>query len=197
VEEFNRANALNPGDPLPNFYISRTYASIGEYAKAIQFAEQSIKVAPTDPYMYGNLGTMYYKNKQFEDAIKPLKMAVTGGVADSGEEVKGLPLSYGRVAEYYFTYGLALANLGMCGEALPISQTLMEGVKNDEVSVFNAQEMVNICSGNPTNPKDINPVDSTPSTPDKNAVEMTPETVKPTRIGGNKPKPTLTPAPAK
>jgi hypothetical protein len=146
--------------------------------------------------MYGNLGTMYYKNKQFEDAIKPLKMAVTGGVAESGEEVKGLPLSYGRVAEYYFTYGLALANLGMCGEALPISQTLMEGVKTDEVSVFNAQEMVNICSGNPTSPEDINAEGATPATPDQNALEKTPETVKPTQLGGITKKPTLTPAPA-
>jgi tetratricopeptide (TPR) repeat protein len=150
VEEFNRANALNPGDPLPNFYISRTYAAIGEYAKAIQFAEQALKVAPTDPYMYGNLGTMYYKNHQYEDAVKPLKIAVAGGIAESGEEVKGLPLDYGRIAEFYFTYGLTLAKIGQCGDALPISQTLSQGVKNDEVSVFNAQEIINICSGNPT-----------------------------------------------
>ncbi len=196
VEEFNRANALNPGDPLPNFYISRTYASIGEYAKAIQFAEQSVKVAPTDPYMYGNLGTMYYKNKQFEDSIKPLKMAVSGGVADSGEEVKGLPLEYGRVAEYYFTYGLTLANLGMCGEALPVSQTLMQGVKNDEISLFNAQEIVNICSGNPTKPEDINAGDDAPSVPDQNSQEMTPEAANPTASTGSKRVPTLTPVPA-
>jgi tetratricopeptide (TPR) repeat protein len=157
VEEFNRANALNPVDPLPNFYISRTYAAIGEYAKAIQFAEQSLKVDPTDPYMYGNLGTMYYKNHQYQDAVSPLRMAVAGGTAESGQEVKGLPLDYGRVAEFYYTFGLTLANLGQCGEALPISQTIMAGVKNDEVSVFNAQEVVNICSGNPTNPADYLP----------------------------------------
>ena len=173
VEEFNRANALNPGDPLPNFYISRTYAAIGEYAKAIQFAEQSLKVAPTDPYMYGNLGTMYYKNHQYEDAVKPLKIAVMGGTAESGEDVKGLPLDYGRIAEFYFTYGLTLAKIGQCGEALPVSQTLMQGVKNDEVSVFNAQEIVNICSGNPSTleaPAEESPAESTPS----NSVEATP-----------------------
>jgi tetratricopeptide (TPR) repeat protein len=174
VEEFNRANALNPGDPLPNFYISRTYAAIGEYAKAIQFAEQSIKVAPTDPFMYGNLGTMYYKNRQYEDAVKPLKMAVVGGTADSGEVVNGLPLDYGRVAEFYYTYGLTLSRLGLCGEALPISQTLMQGVKNDEVSVFNAQEMINICSGNsstPESPENDNTIAPTPA----NNFEATPK----------------------
>ncbi len=157
VEEFNRANALNPGDSLPNFYISRTYAAIGEYAKAIQFAEQSLKVDPTDPYMYGNLGTMYYKNLQYEEAIEALRVAVSGGIAENGEEVEGLPLDYGRVAEYYYTFGLALANMGQCGEALPISQTILAGVKTDEVSVFNAQEIVNICSGNPTNPDEYRP----------------------------------------
>lgn len=175
VEEFNRANALNPSDPLPNFYISRTYAAIGEYAKAIQFAEQSLKVETTDPYLYGNLGTMYYKNRQYEDAVKPLKIAVTGGVADSGEQVKGLPLDYGRIAEYYYTYGLTLANLGMCAEALPLSQTIMEGVKNDEVSVFNAQEIINICSGNPTNPEEFNPVETTTGDSTPQPIETTPE----------------------
>jgi len=185
VEEFNRANALNPGDPLPNFYISRTYAAIGEYAKAIQFAEQSLKVDPTDPYMYGNLGTMYYKNRQYEDAIKPLKIAVTGGVADSGEQVSGLPLDYGRVAEYYYTYGLALANLGLCGDALPISQTLMAGVKNDEVSVFNAQEIVNICSGNPTKPEDINPEATDTGSESTGNATPNPANSTPAAVGNN------------
>lgn len=173
VEEFNRANALNPGDPLPNFYISRTYASIGEYAKAIQFAEQSLKVDQTDPYLYGNLGTMYYKNIQYEDAIPPLRMAVKGGIAENGEEVKGLPLDYGRIAEYYYTFGLTLARLGQCGEGLQIAQTLLQGVKNDEISVYNAQEIINICSGKPSGPiipDDSNPVDPTPL----NSVESTP-----------------------
>lgn len=182
VEEFNRANALNPGDPLPNFYISRTYAAIGEYAKAIQFAEQSVKVASTDPFMYGNLGTMYYKNHQYEDAVKPLKMAVTGGTADTGEKVTGLPLDYGRIAEFYFTYGLTLAKLAQCGEALPISQTLMQGVKNDEVSVFNAQEIINICSGKPSTPEA--PVAATPSiaVSTKSAVSNPPKTTPPANL---------------
>jgi hypothetical protein len=130
---------------------------------------------------------MYYKNRQYEDAIKPLKMAVSGGTADSGEVVKGLPLDYGRIAEYYFTYGLALADLGLCGDALPISQTLMEGVKNDEISVFNAQEIINICSGNPTRPEDINPV-NTPAAGQSTPVS-TPEALKPTKPIIVNPKP--------
>lgn len=145
VEEFNRANALNPGDPLPNTYISRTYATVGEYAKAIQFAEQAIKVSPNDPFLYGNLGVMDYRNRQYEDAVTSLRLAVRGGKTVEGVEIEGLPLDYGRVAEYYFTYGLALARVGQCGEALQISQSLQQIVNNDEISVFNAEEIIRIC----------------------------------------------------
>ncbi len=75
----------------------------------------------------------------------PLRLAVRGGALDTGEEVKGLPLDYGRVAEYYYTYGLAMAHTGSCGEALQISQLIQQGVPKDDVAVSNAQEMINIC----------------------------------------------------
>ncbi|NPV55182.1 MAG: tetratricopeptide repeat protein [Anaerolineae bacterium] len=145
VEEFSRANALNPSDPLPDTYISRTYATVGEYAKAAQYAEQAIVDAPTDAYLYGNLGTMYYRNREYDKAIQSLTLAIRGGSAETGEEVVGLPLDYGRIAEYYSVFGLSLAKNSRCGEALQISQLLIQGVPNDETSIFNADEIVNIC----------------------------------------------------
>ena len=96
--------------------------------------------------MYGNLGTMFYKNKQYTEAIASLRLAVKGGTSSDGAEVSGLPLAYDRIAEYYSTYGLALARMGECGEALQISQAIQAGVPSDETAVFNANEMVNICS---------------------------------------------------
>ncbi len=36
--------------------------------------------------------------------------------------------------------------MGECGEALQISQASQAGVPNDETAIFNANEMVNICS---------------------------------------------------
>ena len=130
VEEFTRANALNPADPLPETYIARTYVTIGEYAKAIQYAEQAMKDAPSDPYMWGNLGTMYYRNLQYSDAVPALKLAVRGGNTPEGNvAVEGLPLDYGRIAEYYYLYGLALARLNDCNEAIQISQAIAAGCK--------------------------------------------------------------------
>lgn len=149
VEEFTRANALNPADPLPETYIARTYVTIGEYAKAIQYAEQAMKDAPSDPYMWGNLGTMYYRNLQYSDAVPALKLSVRGGNTPEGNvAVEGLPLDYGRIAEYYYLYGLALARLNDCNEAIQISQALLQGVKDDETAVYNANEMINICQAN-------------------------------------------------
>lgn len=161
VEEFNRALALNPKDPLPNTYISRTYATVGEYAKAIQYAEQAIKADPTDPYLYGNLGQMYYKNVQYNDALIPLRLSVRGGTTADGTEIEGLPLDYGRVAEYYYTYGLTLAQMGECGEALQLSQLLQKAVPNDEYAMYNAQEIINVCS-QVADEAPLTPQDATP-----------------------------------
>jgi len=145
IEEFNRANALNPFDPLANTYISKTYLANGEQAKAIQYAIAALNLSPTDPYLYGNLGVTYYRNKQYQEAIDPLRLAVRGGTSTDGHAVKGLPLDYGNIAQYYSTYGLALAHTGQCTESLQISQLLLTNVPNDEDSVYNAQEMPKIC----------------------------------------------------
>lgn len=146
IEEFNKANVLNPTDPNPLLDISRTYFKVGDYAKAVQYALEAVKASPEDPYMYGNLGTIYYRVPNYPDAIAALRLAVRGGKASDGTDVKGLPLAAGRVTEYYYTFGLALARQGDCGEALQISQIIQQGASTDDVATYNAQEMVNICT---------------------------------------------------
>lgn len=148
VEEFTKAYALNPGDPAPNTYISRTYATIGDWPKAVQYAEQAMKDSPTDPYMYGNYGTMLYHNLQVQESLEPLGLAVRGGKTADGVEIKGLPLDYGRIAEYYYTYGLALAKMNQCTDSVQISQLLLQTVSDDETAVYNANAMVQICQAN-------------------------------------------------
>lgn len=157
IEEFNRANALNPSDPLPDTYISRTYLTVGEIAKAIQYAEQALKDNPTDPYMYGNLGTMYYNNDQYNEAIKYFRLGIQGGVSETGEVVEGLPLDSGRISEYYQYFGLALARNAVCGDAIGIAQLLKEGQSGDEYAVYNADEMINICQRFVENPPTPSP----------------------------------------
>jgi tetratricopeptide (TPR) repeat protein len=149
VEEFTRANALNPGDPMPDLLTSRTYATVGEYAKAMQYAETAVNDDPSDANLHGNLGVMYYRNVLWPDAAKELSLVVNGGFTADGVQVNSVTLVPDtRIAEYYFTYGLALAHLNRCGEALPIAQALQARVPADEIAIANAGEIINLCQQN-------------------------------------------------
>ncbi|MEA3327735.1 MAG: tetratricopeptide repeat protein [Chloroflexota bacterium] len=146
VFEFTKAYSLNPTDPLPNWYISRVYARIGEFAKAVQYAEQAMKDDPSDPYLHGNLGSMYYRDLQYNQAIEALELAVRGGVTAGGVVVEGLPLDYSMsVMEYYSRYGLALARVNRCNEAVQVAQAMLQTVPDDETAVYNAEEIIRIC----------------------------------------------------
>jgi tetratricopeptide (TPR) repeat protein len=149
VEEFTRANALNPDDPTPDLLTSRTYATIGEYGKAQQYAKTAVDNNPTDANLRGNLGVMYYRNLYWAEAIDELSFVVNGGITDDGEQIEAISLVPDtRIAEYYFTYGLALARLNRCGEALPIAQMILARVPADELAVGNANEIITRCEQN-------------------------------------------------
>jgi hypothetical protein len=91
---------------------------------------------------------MHYKNNQLNRAIEELSLAIQGGAMEDGTVVEGLPLDYGRVAEYYAIYGLALAKSSRCSEAVPIFQTIRSGVPEDEINVYNAEQGLIICQEN-------------------------------------------------
>ncbi len=158
VFEFTKAYALNPTDPEPNWYISRVYARIGEFAKAVQYAEQAVKDDPSNPYMHGNLGSMYYRDLQYNRAIDSLELAVKGGMTEDGVVVEGLPLDYSMsIMEYYSRYGLALARVNRCSEAVQVAQAMLQTVPDDGTAVFNAEEMIRICQEYQEDPPEPTP----------------------------------------
>jgi len=150
VDAFTRADALNPEDPNPDLLLSRTYATIGEYGKAMQFAESSVANNPADTNLRGNYGVMLYRNAYWEDAIRELSYVVKGGLSEDGHEMEVINLvpDAPRIAEYYFTYGLALARTDQCGEALQIAQLIISRIPADELAVDNANEITNRCTEN-------------------------------------------------
>lgn len=153
IDAFTRANTLNPEDPEPDLFLSRTYATIGEYAKALQYAETAVKDKPTDPRLRGNYGVMYYRNFFYQDALEQLSLAVNGGRTEDGFPIQGLPLTNDpRIAEYYFTYGLALARTNQCGEALQITQAFEARLPSDENAREAATRVIEICQENLDNP---------------------------------------------
>ncbi len=137
--------ALNPTDTVALTELSRAFFADGRYAQAAQYAEEAVRVDPADARLHGNLGIVYYKNTEYNKAIVELGLAVRGGLTEDGVAVEGIPLDYGRVEEYYWYYGFALARSNRCAEAVPIFQALLTGVPNDEIAVYNATEGLAVC----------------------------------------------------
>jgi tetratricopeptide (TPR) repeat protein len=146
VEEFTRANALNPADPTPDLWISRTYGRLGDFAKASQFAEQAVKDNPTDPYLRGNWGIWLYKESKWPEAIDQLSLATVGGKDEAGQVVEPLAISQDSwVSQFFFAYALALARTNRCGDALPAAQVVLARIPGDETAAYNANEAIRLC----------------------------------------------------
>jgi len=137
--------ALNPQDAIALTELSRAFFADGRYAQAAQYAEEALSVDPADPRLHGNVGIVHYKNGEYSKAIPELAYAIRGGVTTDGVPVEGLPLEYGRVEEYYWYYGFALARINRCSEAIPVFQALLVGVPDDEIAVYNATEGLAVC----------------------------------------------------
>ena len=170
IKAFTVANTLNPPDPEPDYWISRTYATFGEYSKALQYAESAATDAPSDPKYHGNWGVMFYRNFYYDDAVRELGLAIYGGTTKDGVKVTGVPLTNNtRISEYYFTMALALARTNQCGQALEIVQELQSRVPTDEIAMDAANKSIDICQENLNNPPT-----STPALP------IIPDTATPT-----------------
>jgi tetratricopeptide (TPR) repeat protein len=142
------ASTLDSMDPVPNARLSRLFAGEGDYPKARQYAELAAALAPTDPRYHGLLGVMYYHNHQYQEAVVELSLAVSGGRVEDAVVV-GLPLGPFPVSEYYWTYGLALAKLDRCTEAVPIFRLLEQQMPDDEIVAANVAEGLTICHEQP------------------------------------------------
>ncbi len=146
-EALLQAYALNPTDTVALTELSRAYFADGRYPQAAQYAEEAIKVEPENARLYGNLGTINYKAGDYAAAVAALALPVRGGTTKDGVTVEGIPLDYGKIEEYYWYYGFALARSNRCSEAIPVFQALLAGVPNDEIAVYNATEGLALCKG--------------------------------------------------
>jgi len=176
IDEFLRANTLNPSDPEPEYWISRTYGTTGEYEKALQYAEASVKDRPTDARLRANYGVMYYYNFFYTKAAEQLSLALNGGRTEDGFPIQGIPLSDDlRIAEYYYTYGFALARTNECGDALRIVQSLRTNVAENETVTNAADSITQICEENLNNPAVDTPIPDDEVTPTEEIITSTPE----------------------
>jgi tetratricopeptide (TPR) repeat protein len=192
LEYFAQAAQINEQlgieDPAPYLSIARTYSQMGQFFIAIRNVQKTIEFEPDNAVLYGELGVLYHKNRNYETGILALKCAVRGctaeescpargdcGLNDVPAEVQGLPLSTSTIY-YYDIYASELAALSKppkvnyCPEALAIADEIEASEFVSDPNI--AADMVvvrNICSfapataATPTVESTIMPLEGTPT----------------------------------
>jgi len=150
IQQYTLAITLDPTNYLPELYSSRALASIGQFAQAEQYANAAVQDAPADPYVLGNWGYMLYKSNDWPSAIQQLSLTINGGQTANGQTVKALPPSNTDpwISTYYYTYALVLAQSNLCSQALPLTQTILDVFRSNDIAVYNAQYAQNFCAKN-------------------------------------------------
>jgi tetratricopeptide (TPR) repeat protein len=139
---------LGVQDPLPYISIAKTYSQMGEFFAAALNVRTALDMLPADPDMYGQLGVVYFKARNYESAIPALQCAVYGcdstvscevrrcnKETEPPIEVTGLPLN-SRTLIYYYTYGSVLAGMhrpgnDYCAEAVKVLAEVRESYGDD------------------------------------------------------------------
>jgi len=169
LEYFDRAAKINENldihDPLPYLAIAKTYTRQGQFFAAALNAEVALSYNPTNPDLYGQLGFIRFRARNYEGAIPMLECAVDGcevlydetlGViplTDATDEqlatlsrlsVVGLPLSNGSLV-YYYVYGSVLSAFNLCDRATEIFDLLRANYSGDELVMGIVQEGEYVC----------------------------------------------------
>lgn len=108
-------------DPIPYLSIAKTYSQMGEYFAAARNVLKALSLNYSSPDIYGQLGIVYFKSRNYEGSIPAFQCALEGCDADTACEVRecnsesdemvaieGMPLTDSTVV-YYYTYGSVLS----------------------------------------------------------------------------------------
>jgi tetratricopeptide (TPR) repeat protein len=191
LEYFAQAASINEQlgveDPIPYLSISKTYSQMGEFFIAARNVQKALEFQPDNADVYGQLGIIYFKSRNYEGSIPALKCAIYGctaeescdgrggcGPNDTPAEVTGLALSPSTVV-YYYTYGSVLAALSRpqdnkCPEAMVVLGEVKQsyGSDPDIAGIISAGEAIcaslgNTASSSPATPEVMLDMTPTPS----------------------------------
>ncbi|KAI9922193.1 hypothetical protein PsorP6_001948 [Peronosclerospora sorghi] len=73
---YRTASILFPGSHLPPLYIVMEYLRTNNFVQAQEFINQASGLCPTDPLIYNELGSVFYKQKDFVPAIEIFSKAL-------------------------------------------------------------------------------------------------------------------------
>jgi tetratricopeptide (TPR) repeat protein len=205
LEYFDKAVRINQQigvkDPGPHLSIARTYSQIGEFFIAARNVQTALEYEPNNADIYGQLGIIYFRSRNYEGSIYSLKCAIRGcsgedscigrGLErcfpDLGEQpadVKGLAIDPSTIV-YYYTYGSVLAALSRpadnkCPEAMQVMKEVRDELDTNADKYTDGRDTIisiveageEICASIGTN---SNPsLTLTPGTPGTSLPEATP-----------------------
>ena len=159
---------LNIDDPTPYVAIGKVYTQMGEFFIASRNAKKALQLNSTSPDLYGQLGMVYFKARNYETSIPALQCVVEGcgpeiscQVRDDCDDpnakpvtITGIELKSNDAATivYYYTYGSVLAGLykpvgdtsGYCVRAAKIFNVVRQVAAKDPVivNIANASEAI-------------------------------------------------------
>jgi tetratricopeptide (TPR) repeat protein len=149
-------------DPLPYTQIAKTYAQMGEPLVSSLNARKALRLGPTNPDLYGQLGVIYFQARNYEGAIPAFRCALEGcdtdlscevrrcnSQTDPPVEITGMPLNDNTVV-YYYTYGSVLAGMhrqsnGYCEKAMEILGKVRSAYSEDALILSIIEPSEDIC----------------------------------------------------
>lgn len=148
LEYFDKAVRINEQigvkDPGPHLSIARTYSQLGEFFIAARNVQTALEYEPQNADIYGQLGVIYFRSRNYEGSILSLECAIYGCSGEDSCLGRGLDKCYPQLGEnpvdvtgldispntivYYYIYGSVKAALSRpaaneCPEAM---QTMQE-----------------------------------------------------------------------
>ena len=153
---------LKISDPSPYLAIAKTYAQQGQFFAAALNAQKAIQLDPTNADLYGQLGDIYKRGRNFETSIIALRCAVEGCDAAAscqavlagsdciGVEVKPLTLNPNS-ATYYLDLGSVLSAFApnkpeYCPEVVSLLTQLKSTYPDNQIITRNADVGLAICA---------------------------------------------------
>ncbi len=202
LDNFVKAVQLNQvhknQDPVPYLEIAKTYSQTGDFFAAEQNALKAIEFDPTNADLYGRLGIIYQKARNFESAIYALQCAVTGCTPEiscqarfasacqggEGVQINGLPLSPNTVV-YFYTYGSVLAALSPnspknCNDAVTVLNQVDVAYGGDQDIAAIVSDGLAICQSVATQQAQTPTIAYTPTPPP--TPRFTPIFITPTAV---------------
>jgi tetratricopeptide (TPR) repeat protein len=131
LEYFDKVVRINEQlgvkDPVPHLSIARTYSQLGEFFIAARNVQTALEYEPTNADIYGQLGVIYFRSRNYEGSIFSLECAIYGcsgenscigrglercfpDLNENPVTVQGLPISPNTIV-YYYIYGSVQAAL--------------------------------------------------------------------------------------